>query len=87
MLMKMLPRYFYWRDTKTYGEDRHLGFYAQELSEISEEISQKQIDEDGVWAIDDRAILAVVTKSNQEMEEKINILKSKIHKLKNILKK
>ena len=71
-VLKLIPRYFYWKeetelDTKT----RQLGFYAQEVNEaLGEEAANTPKDNRG-WGIYDRAIIAMLTKSIQELNEKL----------------
>jgi len=71
-VLKLQPRYFYWKeetelDTKT----RQLGFYAQEVNEaLGEEAANTPTDNRG-WGIYDRAIIAMLTKSIQELNEKL----------------
>lgn len=66
MLMKFIPRYFYWKDINRFGDERQLGFFAQEVNEICEEAANTPKSEDQGWGIIDRAMIAVLVKANQE---------------------
>lgn len=80
-VLRLKPRYFYWKDTELYGSVRHLGFYAQEVNEVSEESSNTPT-EGGGWGIYDRSLIAILTKAIQEQQEVIEGLKKDIDELK-----
>ena len=80
-VLRLKPRYFYWKDTKLYGSDRNLGFYAQEVNEISSETSPTPLEGAG-WGIYDRGLIAILTKAIQEQQEIIEGLKKDIDELK-----
>jgi hypothetical protein len=74
MMMKLIPRYYYWKDTEKFGSERQLGFYAQEVSDICEEAANKpKWDEQG-WGIYNRSLIAILVKASQERQEELNIL-------------
>jgi hypothetical protein len=80
-VLRLKPRYFYWKDTKLYGGDRNLGFYAQEVNEVSNETSPTPLEGAG-WGIYDRGLIAILTKAIQEQQEIIENLKKDIDDLK-----
>ncbi len=82
MMMRLIPRYYYWKDTQKYGDDRQLGFYAQEVSDVSEEASNKPKWEGQGWGIYNRALIAILTKATQERQEELESLKLEIENLK-----
>jgi hypothetical protein len=69
-VLSLKPRYFYWKDEEKFGNKKQLGFYAQEVNEISEEASNTPEEGQG-WGIYDRALIAILTKAIQEMNAKI----------------
>jgi hypothetical protein len=80
-VLKLKPRYFYWKDTELYGSNRNLGFYAQEVNEVSEETSPTP-NEGAGWGIYDRGLISILTKAIQEQQEIIENLKKDIDELK-----
>jgi hypothetical protein len=75
-VLSLKPRYFYWKDEEKFGNKKHLGFYAQEVNEISEEASNTP-DKGQGWGIYDRALIAMLTKAIQELQAQITELKNK----------
>jgi hypothetical protein len=71
-VLMLKPRYFYWKEeTQLDSKTRQLGFYAQEVNEaLGEEAANTPKDNRG-WGISDRAIIAMLTKSIQELNEKL----------------
>jgi hypothetical protein len=76
-VMSLKPRYFYWKDENTFGNKKQLGFYAQEVNEVSEEASNTPEEGQG-WGIYDRALVALLTKAIQEQQAQIEELKALI---------
>lgn len=71
-VLKLKPRYFYWKKESSLPTDlRQLGFYAQEVNEALGEESSPTPKENQNWGIYDRAIIAMLTKSIQELNEKL----------------
>ena len=98
MLKKLEPGYWFYNDEKkdTFGKDRQLGFYAQNVHEaIGEEAAPTpetylSNDEDGKeitvtkpWGYYDRSVLAVVVMSLQNALSTIEELKQRITVLEN----
>ena len=75
-ILSLKPRYFYWKDEEKFGNKKQLGFYAQEVNEVSEEASNTPEEGQG-WGIYDRALIALLVKSVQELSAEIEILKQK----------
>jgi len=85
MLKKLEPGYWYYNDDKkeTFGTDRQLGFYAQNVNAaIGPEAAP--IPEDGKpWGYYDRSVLAVVVMSLQKALVTIESLTNRITELEN----
>jgi hypothetical protein len=81
-VLSLKPRYFYWKDEEKFGNKKQLGFYAQEVNEISEEASNTPEEGQG-WGIYDRALIAILTKSIQELNTKLDAANAEIEALKN----
>ncbi len=75
-VLALKPRYFYWKND-TVSPKKQLGFYAQEVNEVSEETANTPA-EGGAWGIYDRGLIAILTKAIQELSEKVNELEAKI---------
>jgi hypothetical protein len=96
MLQKLEPGYWFYNDEKkeTFGADRQLGFYAQNVHEaIGEEAAptpEKYKDENGnntdvskPWGYYDRSVLAVTVMSLKNALSTIEELKQRITALEN----
>ena len=96
MLQKLEPGYWFYNDEKkdTFGADRQLGFYAQNVHEaIGEEAAptpEKYKDKDGndtdvskPWGYYDRSVLAVTVMSLKNALTTIEELKSRLTALEN----
>ena len=94
MLQKLEPGYWFYNEEKapTFGQDRQLGFYAQNVHEaIGEEAAptpEKYKDEDGndtdvskPWGYYDRSVLAVAVMSLKNALATIEELKQRIETL------
>lgn len=96
MLSKLQPGYWYYNDKykDTFGVDRQLGFYAQNVNAAigpeaaPEPESIKVKDEEGVetlqqkpWGYYDRSVLAVVVMALQEALETVKALEVRIQTL------
>ena len=97
MLQKLEPGYWFYNDEKkeTFGADRQLGFYAQNVHEaIGEEAAptpEKYKDKDGndtdvskPWGYYDRSVLAVVVMSLQKALDTIDSLTARIEALEKV---
>jgi hypothetical protein len=81
-VLALKPRYFYWKDKEQFGDNRQLGFFAQEVNAVSEETA-KTPAEGGGWGIYDRGLLALLTAAIQEQNQTIQDLKTRIQTLEN----
>jgi hypothetical protein len=86
MLKKLEPGYWYYNDEKkeTFGADRQLGFYAQNVNAAIGPEAAPEPEEGKPWGYYDRSVLAVVVMSLQKalatiesLETRIAILESK----------
>jgi hypothetical protein len=86
MLKKLEPGYWYYNDEKkeTFGADRQLGFYAQNVNAAIGPEAAPEPEEGKPWGYYDRSVLAVVVMSLQKalatiesLETRISILESK----------
>jgi hypothetical protein len=68
MLQKLEPGYWFYNDEKkkTFGEDRQLGFYAQNVREAIGEEAAPTPEQGKPWGYYDRSVLAVVVMSLQK---------------------
>ena len=83
-VMNLKPRYFYWKDKS--GLDttiRQLGFYAQEVNSSIGEEAANTPKKDSPWGINDRSVIAMLTKAIQEQQAQIKELQLEIQTLKN----
>ena len=83
-VMNLKPRYFYWKDKS--GLDttiRQLGFYAQEVNSAIGEEAANTPKKDSPWGINDRSVIAMLTKAIQEQQAQIKELQTKIQTLEN----
>ena len=83
-VMNLKPRYFYWKDKS--GLDttiRQLGFYAQEVNSAIGEEAANTPKKDSPWGINDRSVIAMLTKAIQEQQAQIKDLQTEIQTLKN----
>jgi hypothetical protein len=83
-VMNLKPRYFYWKDKS--GLDttiRQLGFYAQEVNSAIGEEAANTPKENSPWGINDRSLIAYLTKAIQELSVKNEALIKRIETLEN----
>jgi hypothetical protein len=68
MLQKLTPGYWFYNDEKkeTFGVDRQLGFYAQNVNEAIGPEAAPTPEEDKPWGYYDRSVLAVAVMSLQK---------------------
>jgi hypothetical protein len=80
MLKKLEPGYWYYNDEKkkTFGEDRQLGFYAQNVNAAIGPEAAPEPEEGKPWGYYDRSVLAVTVMSLQKALATIESLKSRI---------
>jgi hypothetical protein len=78
-VLALKPRYFYWKDKEAFSADRQLGFYAQEVNAVSEEIANTPPEGCG-WGIYDRGLVALLTAAIQEQQAQIEELNERLNK-------
>ena len=76
-VLALKPRYFYWKDKEQFGDNRQLGFFAQEVNEISEETANTP-SYGGGWGVYDRGLVALLTAAIQEQNQTIQDLKTRL---------
>jgi hypothetical protein len=74
------PVSFNWKNTEKYGPQREIGFIAQEVQELIPEVIGT--NSDGTLSLDYAKMIAVLTKSIQELNDKIDAQAKEIAKLK-----
>ena len=86
MLKKLEPGYWYYNDEKkeTFGADRQLGFYAQNVNAAIGPEAAPTPEEGKPWGYHDRSVLAITVMSLQkalatieELNNRITVLESK----------
>ena len=85
MLKKLEPGYWFYNEEKApiFGEDRQLGFYAQNVHEAIGSEAAPTPEEGKPWGYYDRSILAVVVMSLKNALNTIEELKQRITALEN----
>jgi hypothetical protein len=80
MLKKLEPGYWYYNDEKkeTFGSDRQLGFYAQNVNAAIGPEAAPEPEEGKPWGYYDRSVLAVVVMSLQKALATIESLEARI---------
>jgi hypothetical protein len=80
MLKKLEPGYWYYNDEKkeTFGTDRQLGFYAQNVNDAIGPEAAPTPEEGKPWGYYDRSVLAVTVMSLQKAIDKIEALTDRI---------
>lgn len=81
IISALQPRYFYWKDEEgniDTDKGRFLGFYAQEVEEVSHEAAPTGA---GIY---DRALIAHMTIAIQELNAKIEALTAEVNTLKGV---
>jgi len=80
MLKKLEPGYWYYNDEKkeTFGADRQLGFYAQNVNAAIGPEAAPEPEEGKPWGYYDRSVLAVVVMSLQKALATIESLEARI---------
>jgi len=83
MLKKLMPGYWYYNDEKkeTFGSERQLGFYAQNVNAAIGPEAAPTPEEGKPWGYHDRSVLAVVVMSLQKALETIDSLTARIEAL------
>jgi hypothetical protein len=83
MLKKLEPGYWYYNDEKkeTFGSDRQLGFYAQNVNSAIGPEAAPTPEEGKPWGYYDRSVLAVVVMSLQKAIATIESLTARIEAL------
>jgi hypothetical protein len=74
------PVSFNWKNTEKYGPQREIGFIAQEVQELIPEVIGT--NSDGTLSLDYAKMIAVLTKSIQELNDKIDAQAKEITSLK-----
>jgi hypothetical protein len=78
-VLNLKPRYFHWKEESKLPTDlRQLGFYAQEVNLALGEEAANTPKENQYFGINDRAIIAFLTKAIQEQQAQIEKLSNKI---------
>jgi hypothetical protein len=85
MLKKLEPGYWYYNNEKkeTFGVDRHLGFYAQNVNAAIGPEAAPEPEEGKPWGYYDRSVLAVVVMSLQKALATIETLTVRVAQLEN----
>jgi len=85
MLQKLEPGYWFYNEEKApiFGEERQLGFYAQNVHEAIGEEAAPTPEEGKPWGYYDRSVLAVVVMSLKNALNTIEELKQRIATLEN----
>lgn len=85
MLQKLEPGYWFYNEEKapTFGEERQLGFYAQNVHEAIGEEAAPTPQEGKPWGYYDRSVLAVAVMSLKNALNTIEDLKQRIATLEN----
>jgi len=83
MIKKLEPGYWYYNDEKkdTFGADRQLGFYAQNVNAAIGPEAAPEPEEGKPWGYYDRSVLAVVVMSLQKALATIESLEARIANL------
>jgi len=80
-VLQLNPVSFNWKNTQKYGEQREIGFLAQEVQPIVPEVIGS--NSDGTLSLDYSKMIAVLTKAIQELNTKVDAQALEIAKLKN----
>jgi hypothetical protein len=85
MLQKLEPGYWFYNEEKapTFGEERQLGFYAQNVHEAIGEEAAPTPQEGKPWGYHDRSVLAIAVMSLKNALNTIAELKQRIETLEN----
>jgi hypothetical protein len=85
MLQKLEPGYWYYNEEKapTFGQDRQLGFYAQNVNEAIGDEAAPTPEEGKPWGYYDRSVLAITVMSLKNALATIEELKQRITALEN----
>jgi hypothetical protein len=85
MLQKLEPGYWFYNEEKapTFGEERQLGFYAQNVHEAIGEEAAPTPEEGKPWGYYDRSVLAIAVMSLKTALNTIEELKQRIATLEN----
>ena len=85
MLQKLDPGYWFYNEEKapTFGEERQLGFYAQNVHEAIGEEAAPTPQEGKPWGYHDRSVLAIAVMSLKNALNTIEELKQRIETLEN----
>jgi hypothetical protein len=83
LVMRLKPRYYYWKYLNQENPDRRAGFFAQEVYEVSPESAIEPKSENAAWGVEDRGLIALLTKAIQEQQVLIQQMQEEINNLKN----
>jgi len=80
MIKKLQPGYWYYNEEKreTFGEERQLGFYAQNVNAAIGPEAAPEPEEGKPWGYYDRSVLAVVVMSLQKALDTIESLENRL---------
>jgi hypothetical protein len=86
MLKKLEPGYWYYNEEKkeTFGKDRQLGFYAQNVNAAIGPEAAPEPENGKPWGYYDRSVLAVVVMSLQKALDTIDSLRVRIEALEKV---
>jgi hypothetical protein len=79
----MNPIMFQWKNTEKMGEQKEIGFIAQEMEEIIPEVIGT--NSDGLKSLDYPKLVAVLCKAIQELSDKNDILEARFATLESML--
>jgi hypothetical protein len=83
LVMRLKPRYYYWKYVNQENPDRRAGFFAQEVYEVSPESAIEPASAESGWGVEDRGLIALLTKAIQEQQVLIQQMQEEINNLKN----
>jgi hypothetical protein len=83
LVMRLKPRYYYWKNYRIDNPERRAGFFAQEVHEVSPESAIEPASDSAGWGVEDRGLIAILTKAIQEQQVLIQQMQEEINNLKN----
>jgi hypothetical protein len=83
LVMKLKPRYYYWKNYRIDNPERRAGFFAQEVHEVSPESAIEPTSDASGWGVEDRGLIAILAKAIQEQQVLIQQMQEEINNLKN----
>jgi hypothetical protein len=83
LVMRLKPRYYYWKNYRIDNPERRAGFFAQEVHEVSPESAIEPASDSAGWGVEDRGLIAILAKAIQEQQVLIQQMQIEINNLKN----